>query len=328
MIPRRAALGGIVTTAAFAAGRARAQPAEANYPARPIRVVVPFTPGGGTDLLMRLIGQTIAARIGRALVIENVGGAGGTIGAMQVVNAAPDGYTLLCGTPGSIAVNPATQPDIGYNPTHDMAAVAQLTDSPVVLVSNKAFDLKSVQDLIDRDRAAPGTINFGSAGLGSLSHLSGEMFCAITGAKLVHVPYRGTGQSLVDLRAGRIQVLFENMPAVMSSISGAQVKAVAVGTPKRFELLPQLPTIAESGAPGYNSSSYMGLLAPAKTPPVLLNKLSAMCANALQDAELVKRLHALGVTATPTSSAEFSAFTSQRMADVTELARTRGIKFN
>ena len=142
--------------------------------------------------------------------------------------------------------------------------MAQLTDSPVVLVSNKEFDLKSVGDLIERDKAAPGTINFGSAGLGSLSHLSGEMFCAITGARLVHVPYRGTGQSLVDLRAGRIQVLIENMPAVMSAISGGQVKAVAVGTPKHSDLLPQLPTIAESGAPGYNSSSYMGLLGPSQ----------------------------------------------------------------
>jgi tripartite-type tricarboxylate transporter receptor subunit TctC len=328
MITRRNGLGIILASTALGPSHVFAQPTDTSYPTRAIRVIVPFTPGGGTDLLMRLIGQTLAPLIGRALVVDNMGGAGGTIGAMQVVSALPDGYTLLCGTPGSIAINPATQPDIGYNPIHDLAAVAQLTDSPVVLVSNREFDLKSVGDLIERDKAAPGTINFGSAGLGSLSHLSGEMFCAITGARLVHVPYRGTGQSLVDLRAGRIQVLFENMPAVMSAISGGQVKAVAVGTPKRSDLLPQLPTIAESGAPGYNSSSYMGLLAPAKTPPAVLNKLSSACAEALQDADLARRLRALGVTPTPTSPAAFGAFTSQRIADVTQLAQAKGIKFN
>ncbi len=185
MITRRTALSTMVIAGLLPTGGAHAQ---TNYPTRPIRVIVPFTPGGGTDLMMRLIGQVLSARLGRSLVIDNVGGAGGTIGAMQVVNASPDGYTLLCGTPGSIAINPVTQPGIGYNPLRDLAAVTQVTDSPVVLVSNNDFALKSVGDLIERAKASPGKIAFGSAGPGSLSHLSGEMFCAITGAKLVHVP--------------------------------------------------------------------------------------------------------------------------------------------
>jgi tripartite-type tricarboxylate transporter receptor subunit TctC len=318
----------MIAAALLPTRRAFAQKQDTNYPPRPIRVIVPFTPGGGTDLLMRLVGQVLSIRIGRQVVIDNVGGAGGTIGAMQVVNASPDGYTLLCGTPGSIAINPATEPGIGYNPLHDLAPVAQLTDSPVVLVSNNEFDLKSVGDLIERAKAAPGKINFGSAGPGSLSDLSGEMFCSITGAKLVHVPYRGTGQSLVDLRAGRIQVLFENMPAVMSAISGGLVKPIAVGTSQRSDLLPKLPTIAASGAPGYESSSYMGLLAPAKTPPAILKRVSNACADALNDPDLGKRLRALGVTPTPTSPDIFGTFIRQRIADMTQLVHSTGISFN
>lgn len=328
MITRRAGLSAMMATAALPMRTAFAQGKDAPYPTRPIRVVVPFTPGGGTDLLMRLIGQVLSARIGRSLVIENVGGAGGTIGAMQVVNAAPDGYTLLCGTPGSIAINPVMQSGIAYQPLRDLAPVAQVTDSPVVLVSNNAFALKSVGDLIERAKAAPGTINYGSAGPGSLSHLSGAMFCAITGAKLVHVPYRGTGQSLVDLRAGRVQVLFENMPAVMASISGGLVKAVAVGTAQPSDLLPQLQTIADTGAPGYVSSSYMGLLAPAKTPPFILDRVSAACAEALHDGELSRRLRALGVTPTPTSPEAFGTFIGKRLADMTQLAQSTGLKFD
>lgn len=327
MISRRTTLKTMMAACVLPAGGAFAQ-GNNSYPTRPIRVVVPFTPGGGTDLLMRLVGQVLSARIGQQLVIENVGGAGGTIGAQLVVHAAPDGYTLLCGTPGSIAINPVIQPDIGYDPLRDLAPIAQVTDSPVVLVCNNDFDLKSVGDLIARAKAAPGTITFGSAGPGSLSHLSGEMFCAITGTKLIHVPYRGTGQSLIDLRAGRIKLLFENMPAVMATIKAGLIKPIAVGTAQRSELLPQLPTIAESGAPGYLSSSYMGLLAPAKTPAAILDRLSTACADALHDAELGKRLRTLGATPTPTSPEAFGAFVRQRLADMTRLAQSADLKFN
>lgn len=327
MITRRLGLAALLATAVRPAGRALAQDLASGYPSRPIRVIVPFTAGGGTDLLIRLVAQGLSGRLGRDLVIDNIGGAGGTIGAMQVVNAAANGYTLLCGTPGSLAINPIVQPEAGYQPLRDLAAVAQVTDSPVVLVCNTQFNLKSVGDLIERARAAPNTISFGSAGPGSLSHLSGLMFCSITGAKLVHVPYRGTGQSLLDLRAGRIQVLFENMPAVMTAIGGGQIKAIAVGTAQRSELLPQLPTIAASGAPGYVSSSYMGLLAPAGTAPAILERLSASCADALRNPALSQRLHALGVTPTPTTPAAFTAFIAQRLADMTRLVKQTGLNF-
>jgi tripartite-type tricarboxylate transporter receptor subunit TctC len=298
------------------------------WPSRPIRVIVPFTPGGGTDIMMRLVAQGLSNRLSQQVVVDNVAGAGGTIGAMQVVNAQPDGHTLLCGTPGSIAVNPVMQAGIRYHPLRDLAPVAQLTDSPIVLVTNKDFPVDSVAALIAMAKAQPGVINFGSAGPGSVAHLSGEMFCALAGVQITHVPYRGTSQSLLDLRAGRIQLLFENLPPVMEAISLGHVKALAVGTPQRSDLLPQLPTIAEAGVPGYVSSSYMGLLAPARTPPDIVRRLSEACAAVVQDADLAARLRGLGATPTPTTPDAFRGFIGERIADVTKLVEATGLSFN
>ncbi|WP_439550838.1 Bug family tripartite tricarboxylate transporter substrate binding protein [Falsiroseomonas sp.] len=298
------------------------------WPSRPIRVIVPFTPGGGTDIMMRLVAQGLSNRLSQQVVVDNVAGAGGTIGAMQVVNAQPDGHTLLCGTPGSIAVNPVMQAGIRYHPLRDLAPVAQLTDSPIVLVTNKDFPVDSVAALIAMAKAQPGVINFGSAGPGSVAHLSGEMFCALAGVQITHVPYRGTSQSLLDLRAGRIQLLFENLPPVMEAISLGHVKALAVGTPQRSDLLPQLPTIAEAGVPGYVSSSYMGLLAPARTPPDIVRRLSEACAAVVQDADLAARLRGLGATPTPTTPDAFRGFIGERIADVTKPVEATGLSFN
>lgn len=322
MPTRRTAL---VALAATIAAPALAQDA---WPSRPIRVIVPFTPGGGTDIMMRLVAQGLSNRLSQQVVVDNVAGAGGTIGAMQVVNAQPDGYTLLCGTPGSIAVNPVMQAGIRYHPLRDLAPVAQLTDSPIVLVTNKDFPVDSVAALIAMAKAQPGVINFGSAGPGSVAHLSGEMFCALAGVQITHVPYRGTSQSLLDLRAGRIQLLFENLPPVMEAISLGHVKALAVGTPQRSDLLPQLPTIAEAGVPGYVSSSYMGLLAPARTPPDIVRRLSEACAAVVGDADLAARLRGLGATPTPTTPDAFRGFIGERIADVTKLVEATGLSFN
>ncbi|WP_203074020.1 Bug family tripartite tricarboxylate transporter substrate binding protein [Falsiroseomonas ponticola] len=319
MLTRRAGLAALLATPALA---------QESWPSRPIRVIVPFTPGGGTDVMMRLVAQGLSNRFGQQVVVDNVAGAGGTIGAMQVVNAPPDGHTLLCGTPGSIAVNPVMQAGIRYHPLRDLAAVAQLTDSPIVLVANKDLPVNSVAELLAAARAAPGDLNFGSAGPGSVAHLSGEMFCALAGVRITHVPYRGTAQSLLDLRAGRIQLLFENLPPVMEAIGLGHIKALAVGTPQRSDLLPQLPTIAEAGVPGYVSSSYMGLLAPARTPPEIVRRLAEACAAVVQDADLAARLRGLGATPTPTTPDAFRSFIGARIADVTKLVEATGLSFN
>lgn len=322
MLTRRTTLAALLGAAALPAA------AQDAWPSRPIRVIVPFTPGGGTDVMMRLVAQGLSNRLGQQVVVDNVAGAGGTIGAMQVVNAPPDGYTLLCGTPGSIAVNPVMQAGIRYHPLRDLAPVAQLTDSPIVLITNKDFAANSVAELIAMVKAQPGVINYGSAGPGSVAHLSGEMFCALAGVQITHVPYRGTSQSLLDLRAGRIQLLFENLPPVMEPISLGHVKALAVGTPRRSELLPQLPTIAEAGVPGYVSSSYMGLLAPARTPPEIVQRLAEACEAVVRDTDLSSRLRGLGAAPTPTTLDAFRAFIGDRIADVTRLVQATGLSFN
>jgi tripartite-type tricarboxylate transporter receptor subunit TctC len=327
MLNRRSALGAALAVAALPIRGAPAQEA-ASWPQRPVRVIVPFTPGGGTDVMMRLIAQALSVRLGQQVVVDNVAGAGGTIGAMQVVNAPADGHTLLCGTPGSVAVNPVMQAGIRYHPLRELAPVTQLTDSPIVLVTNRDFAANSVADLIAMAKAAPGVINYGSAGPGSVAHLSGEMFCALAGVEMTHIPYRGTSQSLLDLRAGRIELLFENLPSVMEPIGLNQVKALAVGTPLRSDLLPQLPTIAEAGVPGYVSTSYTGLLAPARIPPEIVQRISQACTAVLGETDLMGRLRALGATPTPSGPDEFRGFIGQRIAEVTRLVEVSGLRFN
>ncbi len=226
-------------------GAAQAQ----DYPSRPIRLIVPFAAGGGTDTISRIFGHVLQEQLKGTVVVENVGGAGGSIGTGQAAKAAPDGYTLVSATP-SIAINPHIQKNVPYNVLRDFAPVVQITTSPVVLVVNKDFPVKSVGDLIALARAKPGAISYGSAGIGSFSFLATELFKALAGVDLTHIPYRGTGPALIDLIAGRIQVQFENAPAVLGQIKAGELKAIALGTAKPSAMLPGLPTIAET-VPGY-----------------------------------------------------------------------------
>ena len=210
-------------------GAAQAQ----DYPSRPIRLIVPFAAGGGTDTLSRIFGQVLQEQLKGTVVVENVGGAGGSIGTGQAAKAAADGYTLVSATP-SIAINPHIQKNVPYNVLRDFAPVVQITTSPAVLVVNKDFPVKSVGDLIALARAKPGAISYGSAGIGSFSFLAAELFKALAGVELTHIPYRGTGPALIDLIAGRIQVQFENAPAVLGQIRAGELKAIALGTAKQL----------------------------------------------------------------------------------------------
>jgi tripartite-type tricarboxylate transporter receptor subunit TctC len=299
-----------------------AQPAD-----RPIRVVVPFAPGGGTDVMMRLIAAAAGQKLGRTMVVENVAGAGGTIGAMQVVNAAPDGTTLLCGTPGSVAVNPVIQPGIRYNPLRDLTAITQLTDSPIVLVANNDLPVRSVEDLLRLARAQPGVINYGSAGPGSIAHLSGELFCHLAKVELTHIPYRGTALSLTDLRANRVQLLFENLPPVLELIQQGAIRGIAVGTPQPSPFLPNLPTIAAT-VPGYVSTSYTGLLGPARMPRDVVQGISDACAAALREEELVARLRAMGATVAAAGPDAFASFVEDRLNAMRALVEGAGLRFS
>jgi tripartite-type tricarboxylate transporter receptor subunit TctC len=301
-------------------GAARAR----DYPSRPIRLVVPFAAGGGTDTLSRIFGQVLQEHLGGTVLIENIGGAGGSIGTGQVAKASPDGYTILTATP-SITINPHIQKNVPYNVLRDFVPVVQITTSPVVLVVNKDFPIRSVRDLIELARAKPDSISYGSAGIGSFTFLAAELFKALAGVDLTHIPYRGTGPALIDLLAGRIQVQFENAPAVLGQIRNGELKAIAVGTARSSAILPGLATIAEA-VPGYEASSWLGILAPAATPRPIVERLNAAINKGLDDPTIRKRLADLGVERVGGTPEEFRAYLRAKVEETDRVAKAAGLK--
>lgn len=308
--------------AVLSIGAAQAQ--DGGYPSRPIRLVVPFAAGGGTDTLSRIFGQVLHEQLGATVVVENVGGAGGSIGTGQAAKAVPDGYTILSATP-SITINPHIQKNVPYDMLRDFAPVVQITTSPVVLVVNKNVPVRTVRDLVELARAKPGSISYGSAGIGSFTFLATELFKALAGVDLTHIPYRGTGPALIDLIAGRIQVQFENAPAVLGQIRNGELKAIAVGSARRSDILPELPTIADS-VPGYESSSWLGILAPAATPRPIIDKLNAAINKGLEDATIRKRLSDLGVERVGGTPEAFGAYLRAKVEETERVAKAAGLK--
>jgi tripartite-type tricarboxylate transporter receptor subunit TctC len=316
---RRLAIAALAAILPLGAGQAQDA-----YPSRPIRLIVPFAAGGGTDTLSRIFAQVLSEQLKGTVVVENVGGAGGSIGTGQAAKAAADGYTLVSATP-SIAINPHIQKNAPYNVLRDFAPVVQITTSPAVLIVNKDVPAKSVGDLIGLARAKPGALSYGSAGIGSFNFLAAELFKAMTGVTIAHIPYRGTGPALIDLMAGRIQVQFENAPAVLSQIRNGELKAIAVGTPKRSAILPDLPTIAAT-VPGYESSSWLGLLAPVGTPRPVVERLNVAINKGLEDEMVRKRLAALGVERVGGTADAFAAYLRAKVEETDKIAKAAGLK--
>jgi len=295
-----------------------------DYPARPIRLVVPFAAGGGTDIISRIFAQVLTEQLGATVVVENVGGAGGTIGTAQAAKAMPDGYTLLSATP-AITINPHIQKNIPYGVLRDFVPVVQITASPFVLVVNKDLPVTSVRDLIELARGKPGAISYGSAGIGSTAFLGGELFKALAGIEFTHIPYRGAGPALIDLIAGRIQVQFENAPVVLGHIASGELKAIAVGTARRSAILPDLPAIAET-LPGYEATSWLGILAPAATPRAIVERLNAAINKGLGDSAIQKRLRDLGVERVGGTPEEFGAYLRAKVEETDRVAKAAGLK--
>ena len=273
----------------------------AAYPAKPIRLVVPFTPGGSTDILARAIGVELTKAWGQPVIIDNVPGAGGSIGADKVAKSAADGYTLLMGHIGTLAVNPSLYPALPYNPVKDFAPVAWVARVPNVLVVHPAVNARTVKDLVALAKARPGQLNYGSGGNGSAANLATEYFKRQTGASLLHIPYKGTAPAVTDLVGGQIQVLFTGAPAVLPFIKSGQLKALAVSSPKRLDALPDLPTVAEGGYKDFEADQWYGLVAPAGTPREVIMKLNAQINQSLNSPELKTRLASEGAIATPTT---------------------------
>lgn len=273
---------------AFGAAPAVAQ----DYPSRAVTIIVPQPPGGGTDIISRIVGAKLSAQLKQTVVIDNRTGAGTVVGTVAAANAAPDGYTLLAGLNANMAVNSSVYATLAYDPIRDFTPVGMMAEFPFVLVVSKDFPAKSVKELIALAKAKPGEINFASAGNGSGQHLSMELFKLMTGTSLTHVPYRGASPAYSDVISGRTPVFFDNLSSALAQIKGGNVRALAVTGKERSPALPDVPTVAEAGIPGYQNYVWFGLWAPKKTPQAIIDKLHAEVKKAVADPEVRKRITA------------------------------------
>jgi tripartite-type tricarboxylate transporter receptor subunit TctC len=278
----------------------------ANYPAKPVRLVVPFPAGGTTDILARAVAQKLSEAWGRQMIVDNRPGAGGNIGSDLVAKSAPDGYTLLMGTVGTHAINPSLYKNMPYDHVKDFAPVILVAGVPNVLVVNPSLPVHSVPELIAYAKANPGKLNFASSGNGTSIHLSGELFKAMTGVEMTHVPYKGSAPALTDLIGGQVQLMFDNLPSSLPFIKAGKLRALAVTSGARAAALPDLPTLAESGLPGFEASSWFGVLAPAGTPRDIVAKLNGAIAGWLASPEAKGKLLAQGAIAAGGTPEDFA----------------------
>ena len=266
------------------------------FPEKPIHLIVPFTPAGSTSILARLLAQYLSPRYGQPVIVENKPGAGAHLGAEYVAKSAPDGYTLLLGTIGIHAAH-ALYPKLPYDPAKDLQPLIIAVDLPLALVVNPAFPAKNVQEFIAMAKAKPGEINFGSAGSGSSTHMTGELFQLMAGVKLTHIPYKGSMPAVQDVMGGQTQAMFEQLPTILPQITSGRLRPLGVTSKTRAPALPNVPTIAESGVPGYESTSWFTVAAPAKVPAPIIQKLNADLNSVLASPEVQAKLKDLGMNA-------------------------------
>jgi tripartite-type tricarboxylate transporter receptor subunit TctC len=278
----------------------------ANYPTKPVRLVVPFPAGGTTDILARAVAQKLSEAWGQQVIVDNRPGAGGNIGSDLVAKSKPDGYTLLMGTVGTHAINPSLYKNMPYDHVKDFVPVILVAGVPNVLVVNPSLPVHSVPELIAYAKANPGKLNFASSGNGTSIHLSGELFKAMTGVEMTHVPYKGSAPALTDLIGGQVQLMFDNLPSSLPFIKAGKLRALAVTSGARAAALPDLPTLAESGLPGFEASSWFGVLAPAGTPRDIVAKLNGAIAGWLASPEAKEKLLAQGAIAAGGAPEDFA----------------------
>lgn len=311
------ALSGLVLTAAVAA----------DYPLRPVSVLIPFATGGATQALSERVGREIARDIGQPLVSDHRGGAGGTIAAEAAARAAPDGYTLFMGATGALAVAPAVMKTVRFNPQTDFQAIALIATTPYVVVVNAKLPFKNMRDLIEFGKQNPGKLNFASSGTGGADHIAGEVLQKMAGFKMTHVPYKGAGPYLPDLVSGRIDVAIISPIPIKPFVEAGQVRLLGVTTGQRSAapFLKEVPTIAEQGTVGYNLLAWYGYLAPARTPPEIVNRIHSAVAKALADKEIEAWLLAQGLTPGTLSPSEFGSFVQSEVRKWADYARTANV---
>lgn len=314
---------GFVALLLFAASMAAAAQ---SYPTKPIRLIVPFPPGGSTDIVARLVAQKLADRLGQQLVIENRGGAGGTVGAAQAARATPDGYTLAVGSTSTHVVAPAVYPKLEYDPVRDFAPVSLIGNSPYLLVVHPSVPATSFREFVELMRAKPGRINYASAGTGSTTHLAMEMVKLETKVFALHIPYNGNGPAGTAVIAGQVEALFGSLPAVLPHARSGKVRPLAVGTPARSPALPDVPTVAESGIKGFDASLWLAIFAPAGTPAAVVDRLQkeiVAVVGAKDTADALSRAGAEPVTSTP---AELAQLIRDGLPKYAKVVQAAGVK--
>lgn len=308
---------------ALLAGLATGQP---SFPARPIRLVVPFAPGGTTDIVARLVAEPLGKLLGQSVVVDNKAGAGGSIGMADVARSAPDGYTIGLATASTHGVNPATLKKPGYDAERDFRAITSLATTPVVMIVHPSVPANNHAEFLAYLKAHPGKLNYASPGNGSLGHMLAELYKSSTHTAMVHAPYRGAGPAKNDLLAGHVQVLFDNLPSSLAVIQAGQVRALAVSAPRRLESLPAVPTFAEIDLASNNEPSWFGLVAPAETPDAIVAKLHASVTTVLQQPELKAKLKTQGLEPLGNSPQAFQAQIVAEVAKMRRVALAAGIE--
>ena len=297
------------------------------YPARPIRMVIPFPAGGSIDIVARAVSQRWSAQLGQQIVIDNRGGAGGALGTQLVAHAAPDGYTLLYGNAGPLAIGPHLNPNSGYDLFRDFAPVSQVTSSPFVVFASTALPVNNAQELIAYAKQRPGQLNYASSGVGSGLHLMGELFKSVAGVDLVHVPFKGMGQAAPELASGRVQVAISTVPGILSLVKTGRMKGIVSSGNRRSALLPDVPTCTEANLPGFCSSSFHGIVVPAKTPKTVIARLQQTLAATLANQELRDQLatreDSVAIGSTPEEFARLMRSEYDRWG---RMIRTLGVK--
>src|SRR3954449_6825960 len=296
------------------------------YPTRAITLVIPFAPGGSTSIVGRGVADKMSELLGEKVVVDNRPGAGGTVGTKAVAKSEPDGYTLVLGYTGTLAIGPSLYKNAGYDPRKDFAPIGLIGNAPNSLVVHPSFPAKTIAELIAYAKANPGKVNFGSAGAGTVSHITGEYFAASAGIKLVHIPYKGTGPALTDLLGGHIPMAFAPIPASHPNVSAGKLRALAVTSMNRSSLLPDVPTMAEAGLPGFDASLYYGLAAPAGTPRPIIDKLNKALRDALASDEVKRQLTQDGTEITPGTPEDYAAFIDKDEKKWSQLVKASGVE--
>jgi len=316
----------VLTIFAFAFAMSGAQAQTSSYPDRPITMIVTFAAGGSSDVLARAVAHAMSQGLGKQIVIENRPGAGGNIGAEAVSKAAPDGYTILFGTNGTFGIGPALYKNLRYDPQKDLVPVGLLHQLPLVLIVNPQIPARNLRELIAYARSNPGKLTFASAGIGSASHLTAELFKIAAGIDIMHVPYKGGGAAVADLISGQVSMMLETIPNALPLARGGQMRALGVTTKERSVNAPDLPTFAESGLPQFDVSAWTGLFVPAGTPKAIVDRLNAETVRIAQDPAYIAQIKNLGTDVASSSPGGFGAFVAKDVATWTEAIQKSGTR--